>query len=208
MENFTNRWKWSISIVAIGLFSLCSCGDAILSEDLQESQEFARKSSAVNFSGCIIDPLTCYPVEGAVVTSGETTVTTDADGKFSSIVEESLLSNTVSVEKDGHVPYAFAVDYDQFEGDIRIDLPTTQVCVWIGPNEGAWYKVTTNDGCVTYRIDILRGSIDIWTEICVGPGGNAYGAGIDGFFARPSICLLYTSPSPRDATLSRMPSSA
>ena len=32
----------------------------------------------------------------------------------------------------------------------------------------------------------------------------------DLFFAgvRPAICLLYTSPSPRDATLSRMPSSA
>ena len=26
--------------------------------------------------------------------------------------------------------------------------------------------------------------------------------------AAPQICLLYTSPSPRDATLSRMPSSA
>ena len=26
--------------------------------------------------------------------------------------------------------------------------------------------------------------------------------------AEPSACLLYTSPSPRDATLSRMPSSA
>ena len=26
--------------------------------------------------------------------------------------------------------------------------------------------------------------------------------------ARSTICLLYTSPSPRDATLSRMPSSA
>ena len=26
--------------------------------------------------------------------------------------------------------------------------------------------------------------------------------------SRPTICLLYTSPSPRDATLSRMPSSA
>ena len=25
---------------------------------------------------------------------------------------------------------------------------------------------------------------------------------------KPTICLLYTSPSPRDATLSRMPSSA
>ena len=28
------------------------------------------------------------------------------------------------------------------------------------------------------------------------------------FFSRFDICLLYTSPSPRDATLSRMPSSA
>ena len=28
------------------------------------------------------------------------------------------------------------------------------------------------------------------------------------FFPRNSVCLLYTSPSPRDATLSRMPSSA
>ena len=28
------------------------------------------------------------------------------------------------------------------------------------------------------------------------------------FFAQPMDCLLYTSPSPRDATLSRMPSSA
>ena len=27
-------------------------------------------------------------------------------------------------------------------------------------------------------------------------------------FALPKFCLLYTSPSPRDATLSRMPSSA
>ena len=34
------------------------------------------------------------------------------------------------------------------------------------------------------------------------------GQGIDGFPAKYSFCLLYTSPSPRDATLSRMPSSA
>ena len=34
-------------------------------------------------------------------------------------------------------------------------------------------------------------------------------AGDDGdYFALPERCLLYTSPSPRDATLSRMPSSA
>ena len=36
----------------------------------------------------------------------------------------------------------------------------------------------------------------------------AVGVGITVFFALSRVCLLYTSPSPRDATLSRMPSSA
>ena len=31
---------------------------------------------------------------------------------------------------------------------------------------------------------------------------------INTYFARPEGCLLYTSPSPRDGLLSRMPSSA
>ena len=34
------------------------------------------------------------------------------------------------------------------------------------------------------------------------------GAVLQGLFRNPLACLLYTSPSPRDATLSRMPSSA
>ena len=34
------------------------------------------------------------------------------------------------------------------------------------------------------------------------------GAGIPGDVSNVQPCLLYTSPSPRDATLSRMPSSA
>ena len=39
--------------------------------------------------------------------------------------------------------------------------------------------------------------------------GIMYALAIAGlFFFLPKICLLYTSPSPRDATLSRMPSSA
>ena len=36
-----------------------------------------------------------------------------------------------------------------------------------------------------------------------------YGTGlIDGITTNPTFCLLYTSPSPRDNTGSRMPSSA
>ena len=36
----------------------------------------------------------------------------------------------------------------------------------------------------------------------------SFGEGVERTFALYSPCLLYTSPSPRDATLSRMPSSA
>ena len=38
--------------------------------------------------------------------------------------------------------------------------------------------------------------------------GAATGAAVGLMFGGPLGCLLYTSPSPRDATLSRMPSSA
>ena len=39
-------------------------------------------------------------------------------------------------------------------------------------------------------------------------GGDLVGDGFLGLFLGLFSCLLYTSPSPRDATLSRMPSSA
>ena len=45
----------------------------------------------------------------------------------------------------------------------------------------------------------LRGRV-----LAVGPGKS----GDDGSIRPVDVCLLYTSPSPRDATLSRMPSSA
>ena len=39
-------------------------------------------------------------------------------------------------------------------------------------------------------------------------GGGGHGLATAYYLAKKHNCLLYTSPSPRDATLSRMPSSA
>ena len=58
---------------------------------------------------------------------------------------------------------------------------------------------------------------DIITDMCIcGAGGRAHKKDCPmssrnrypSCILFPKVCLLYTSPSPRDATLSRMPSSA
>ena len=60
-------------------------------------------------------------------------------------------------------------------------------------------------------VEIERGE-KLTGEVSVGYGQNSIDtAGIDdfgGIFAEANLCLLYTSPSPRDRQKSRMPSSA
>ena len=52
--------------------------------------------------------------------------------------------------------------------------------------------------------------IDIWPEHvdCINEKGLKITAFEEEFIVTPRACLLYTSPSPRDRTRSRMPSSA
>ena len=58
----------------------------------------------------------------------------------------------------------------------------------------------------------VSGAEDAKTQTFTLEGTNLFGLANVGTNAKPTIvdidCLLYTSPSPRDATLSRMPSSA
>ena len=64
---------------------------------------------------------------------------------------------------------------------------------------------------VSQELESSDDTLDVFDAIIIGAGAAGIGAGIAlahsgvGSFV---ICLLYTSPSPRDATLSRMPSSA
>ena len=65
---------------------------------------------------------------------------------------------------------------------------------------------TVNGGTqAACTVTIVSGSISAVTITTAGSGYSF--ASIDVSLI-PNICLLYTSPSPRDATLSRMPSSA
>ena len=69
---------------------------------------------------------------------------------------------------------------------------------------------TTKENCVKVSVRLNHG---FWKlgAICVFALGfqvNTFGQIDSAVSAQGSHCLLYTSPSPRDATLSRMPSSA
>ena len=92
--------------------------------------------------------------------------------------------------------------------------------VFVHPQFGANYSGGAGSGGAIKLIASSienRGSLDVRGGDAAGadsrePGvrylRNAGGAGGGGRVAMLSDCLLYTSPSPRDATLSRMPSSA
>ena len=84
---------------------------------------------------------------------------------------------------------------------------------------GYRYKIDKTDGN-WYRSDDPRmRPLDPRERVAVAAAGDAYAAACRarahyheieqyGTFARSVACLLYTSPSPRDGLLSRMPSSA
>ena len=123
---------------------------------------------------------------------------------------EAFNYNPEAVESDGFCYYSpgctddsfvefytqgFEADYDN--GDcitVLVDDCTNAEALNYNPN--ATFNLNdTIDPCVN--------NLDDW--VC----GMYYKDERDGYsYPTVSICLLYTSPSPRDATLSRMPSSA
>ena len=83
------------------------------------------------------------------------------------------------------VPRAIAVRAGESDGDVAVDRPD-------GPGlPKKWTRVM----------------LKVSGEALAGEGGFGIDHEVVRNIAR-EVCLLYTSPSPRDATLSRMPSSA
>ena len=84
-------------------------------------------------------------------------------------------------------------DYDFYVQEV---CAANDVSSWSGPYTFTTNALTVAGSCGIFQIALL----------------DSYGDGWNGGYldieVNYSICLLYTSPSPRDATLSRMPSSA
>ena len=184
MEIFTKMCRCSTFLAAIGLVAFFGCGKVDLVDNLKVNQESFTRASSLTVTGQIINPETSIPVSGAIVKTNSFTATTDNNGQFSATLDNFSDSESVKVTKEGHINYEFAVDYtgiaDNATLSWNIYLPEREECVWIGPNEGAWYKVTANN--TEYVIDFRRGAVDDWTQVCVSQGGLAFGQGIPNAF--------------------------
>ena len=106
------------------------------------------------------------------------------------------------------------------ENRVRLIREAMQACVCIfgdGGQGGGSGVVVSKDGYALTNYHVVQSCGSFMK--CSMPDGVLYDAVIVGIdptgdvaliklLGKDSFCLLYTSPSPRDATLSRMPSSA
>ena len=81
--------------------------------------------------------------------------------------------------------------------------------VYVGPGQSSESEILANTFGSSRYTEFLRGLGQLLRLQDV-PQDMVYLGGLDcsGTDGQFTYCLLYTSPSPRDATLSRMPSSA
>ena len=77
--------------------------------------------------------------------------------------------------------------------------PSLHDTAWVAPSADVMGKVEMAENSSVWFCAVLRGDNDL---IKIGKNSNIQDNSV------LHTCLLYTSPSPRDATLSRMPSSA
>ena len=105
---------------------------------------------------------------------------------------------------------------DEIEGSSQLSLePSTDKSPRTRPTQtsGVTRRIRTGEGTLYITInEDENGLCEVFTTIGKA-GGNAAAQSeaisrLISLSLRSGLCLLYTSPSPRDATLSRMPSSA
>ena len=114
-------------------------------------------------------------------------------------------------EMDYRVPYATSQDYWLFQRHLETSLPERPV-FFVGDSV-VWGEYVTADSTWTAFLNQRRQEEDqSFVNLAL---NGLYPLALEGLvthYAGPleqsRVCLLYTSPSPRDGLLSRMPSSA
>ena len=106
-----------------------------------------------------------------------------------------------SVRKDGKMPSAYIADTTTANAQVRTLSETVRLDSRTKLLNPKWYEGMLDSG--------YEGVREVQKRLTNTMGWSATGGAVDNFvYEEANDCLLYTSPSPRDRTRSRMPSSA
>ena len=143
----------------------------------------------------VLDSKGCMPADAQILEGGQTTVVTTQN----IALDESGQTVVLSADAEGRVDIVAWVQYlgEQAFNDIMVEAGPTLSGALL---EGGWV-----DRLIIYQAPKLLGDE---ARAMVAMNFSALADAPAHPPAPRSSCLLYTSPSPRDATLSRMPSSA
>ena len=181
-------------------------------------------ASCANASGLgNLNELENIPIGGQLVYTITASIPSNATGTLSNsaeVQEPGGVTETDSSNNTDTVSASLTEESDLFISKTHSPLP------FIAGTPGQWTIDVTNSG-PSDALGILINdafpagftgptwtcSLTTGTGACANPNGvgDLVNESIDlavGGSIRFTVCLLYTSPSPRDATLSRMPSSA
>ena len=131
-------------------------------------------------------------------------------------VNNSINDSLPSIVRTGADNINLTGQFVQWDGHYgKLDIWPGDTANWINGTDGLLFHPNLKEGeTLTMFVDDVQRSFDLQYKgkvIVTDLGVEAYQYGLVNhtfYSAFKYPCLLYTSPSPRDATLSRMPSSA
>ena len=209
MKKVFKKYTGLSAIALLVCLYLASCGKtAKIENDVLPNIASSERADECELiiNGRIVNTKNLVPIEGAKIEGEQFEAMTDENGEFRvslSLTEDGIIDD-IKVTKKGFL----IKEFKAYLGSVAqletcplvtniswdIALSERKEGVFVGPSDGAWYKVmdtvatqiTTNDGISdtifvprTYVIDVRRGSLDEWGHVFVSPDNSrAIGPGI------------------------------
>ena len=132
---------------------------------------------------------------------------------FTGIVTD--IGTIIELEKRGDLRARVETNYDMSTVAIGASIACDGICLTVIKTGSNWFDVEISAESVEkthlkFNTWAIGASVNLERALRVGDelGGHIVSGHVDGVVEIVDICLLYTSPSPRDQRGSRMPSSA
>src|SRR5680860_640683 len=178
--------------------TICLGSSTILGATAVAGSTYSWTSVPVGFTSTSANP-SVNPTVNTTYTVEETITATGCTNTHSVVVTVNPLPAAAVITQDGNTLISSAITGNQWSLE-GVAIPGATGEQLVALYSGNYYVVVTSGVCSSAQSNTILVIIDAVIDLDLGISHS--------FDVYPNPCLLYTSPSPRDGLLSRMPSSA